>query len=143
MRILSEGLWQGVAVVVAKRRGMSTPRSLTLADAAAVCGTTKKALERRAERGTLEVGRRGGVRVVEVAELIRVGLIAPGADVSVPRTSSPMDRPLAVLARRVAEADEDMADLRAALASTEAALRRSRDEARMLRNRLASVTAAA
>ena len=43
----------------------------------------------------------------------------------------------------IEQADEDMADLRAALASTEAALRRSRDEARMLRNRLASVTAAA
>lgn len=129
--------------MAAKRRCMTTPRSLTLADAAAVCGTTKKALERRAERGTLTVGRRGGVRVVEVAELIRVGLIAPDAQVSVPRASGPMDRPLAVLARRVAEADEDMADLRAALASTEAALRRSRDEARMLRNRLATVTAAA
>ena len=128
---------------MAKRRGMSSPRSLTLADAATVCGTTKKALERRAERGTLEVGRRGGVRVVEVAELMRVGLLAPDAQVSVPRASGPMDRPLAVLARRVAEADEDMADLRATLASTEAALRRARDEARVLRSRLASMTAAA
>ena len=128
---------------MAKRRGMISPRSLTLADAATVCGTTKKALERRAERGTLEVGRRGGVRVVEVAELMRVGLLAPDAPVSVPRASGPMDRPLAVLARRVAEADEDMADLRATLASTEAALRRARDEARVLRSRLASMTAAA
>jgi hypothetical protein len=134
---------QGAMGVVAKRRCMTTPRSLTLSDAAEVCGTTKKALERRAERGTLEVGRRGGVRVVEVSELMRVGLLAPGAAVAVPRPSSAMDRPLAVLARRVAEADEDMADLRAALVSTEAALRRARDEARLLRSRLASMTAAA
>ena len=56
--------------------GMTTARSLTLSDAAEVCGTTKKALERRAERGTLTVGRRGGVRVVDVAELLRVGLLA-------------------------------------------------------------------
>lgn len=127
----------------AKRPGMTTPRALTLADAAEVCGTTKKALERRAERGTLTVGRRGGVRVVDVAELLRVGLLAPGDDVVVPRAPSAVDRPLAVLARRVAEADEDMADLRAALASTEAALRRAREEARMLRNRLAAISVAA
>lgn len=130
-------------MLVAKRHGMTTPRALTLADAAAVCGTTKKALERRAERGTLVVGRRGGVRVVEVTELLRVGLLAPGAEIAPPRTAGPADRPLAVLARRVAEADEDMADLRAALASTEAALRRAREDARMLRNRLAAMSVAA
>ena len=127
----------------AKRPRMTTPRALTLADAAEVCGTTKKALERRAERGTLTVGRRGGVRVVEVAELLRGGLLTPGDDVVVPRAPSAVDRPLAVLARRVAEADEDMADLRAALASTEAALRRAREDARMLRNRLAAMSVAA
>ena len=43
---------------------------------------------------------------------------------------------LAVLARRVAEADADLADLRATLVATEAALRRARDEARLLRTRL-------
>jgi len=119
--------------------GMTTARSLTLSDAAEVCGTTKKALERRAERGTLTVGRRGGVRVVDVAELLRVGLLASDAQVSVPRPPGPMDRPLAVLARRVAEADDDLIDLRAALVSTEAALRRARDESRVLRTRLAAL----
>ena len=112
--------------------GMTTARSLTLSDAAEVCGTTKKALERRAERGTLTVGRRGGVRVVDVAELLRVGLLASDAQVSVPRPPGPMDRPLAVLARRVAEADDDLIDLRAAL-------RRARDESRVLRTRLAAL----
>jgi len=123
--------------------GMTTARSLTLSDAAEVCGTTKKALERRAERGTLTVGRRGGVRVVDVAELLRVGLLASDAQVSVPRASGPMDRPLAVLARRVAEADDDLTDLRAALVSTEAALRRARDESRVLRTRLAALATGA
>lgn len=116
---------------------METPRLLTLSDAAEVCGTTKKALERRAERGTLEVSRRGGVRVVEVSELIRVGLLAPDAHVTPPTPMSPGERPLAVLARRVAEADADLAELRATLAATEAALRRAREEARLLRGRLA------
>lgn len=118
---------------------MDTPRLLTLSDAAEVCGTTKKALERRAERGTIAVSRRGGVRVVEVAELIRVGLLAPDAEVTPPTPASPGERPLAVLARRVAEADADLAELRATLAATEAALRRAREEARLLRGRLAHV----
>ncbi len=118
---------------------MTTPRMLTLSDAAEVCGTTKKALERRAERGTLDVGRRGGVRVVEVSELVRVGLLDAGADVSLPAGNSAIDRPLAVLARRVAEADADLAELRAALDATESALRRAREDARLLRTRLAQV----
>ncbi len=121
---------------------MTTPRTLTLSDAAEVCGTTKKALERRAERGTLGVGRRGGVRVVEVAELVRVGLLDAGADVQVPAGGSVLDRPLAVLARRLAEADADLAELRASLEATEAALRRAREDARLLRSRLAQAAPA-
>ena len=127
---------QGSGGRAEKRHGMTTPRLLTLSDAAEVCGTTKKALERRAERGTIEVSRRGGVRVVEVSELIRVGLLAPDARVDAPTPASSTERPLAVLARRVAEADADLADLRATLVATEAALRRARDEARLLRTRL-------
>jgi hypothetical protein len=76
---------------------------------------------------------------VDVAELLRVGLLASDAQVSVPRPPGPMDRPLAVLARRVAEADDDLTDLRAALVSTEAALRRARGESRVLRTRLAAL----
>jgi hypothetical protein len=124
-----------------KPQFMTNPRTLTLSDAAEVCGTTKKALERRAERGTLQVSRRGGVRVVEVPELIRVGLLGADADVRRPAVQGSMDRPLAVLARRVVEADADMADLRATLAATEAALGRAREEARMLRTRLANASA--
>jgi hypothetical protein len=120
---------------------MTSPRTLTLSDAAEVCGTTKKALERRAERGTLRVSRRGGVRVVEVPELIRVGLLGADADVQRPSVEGPMARPLAALARRVAEADADMADLRSTLAATEVALGRAREEARTLRTRLARVSA--
>jgi len=126
-----------------KPQSMTNPRALTLSDAAEVCGTTKKALERRAERGTLQVSRRGGVRVVEVPELIRVGLLGADADVRRPAVQGSVDRPLAVLARRVAEADADMADLRATLAATEAALGRAREEARMLRTRLAHARAIA
>jgi len=121
---------------------MTTPRTLTLSDAAEVCGTTKKALERRAERGTLDVGRRGGVRVVGVAELVRVGLLDAGADVHVPAGGSALDRPLAVLARRLAEADADLAEMRASLEATEAALRRAREDARLLRSRLAQAVPA-
>lgn len=115
---------------------MTSPRLLTLSDAAEVCGTTKKALERRAERGTLAVEWRGGVRMVEVSELVRVGLVDAGADVVAPVPGSSIERPLAILARRVAEADADLAEMRVALAATEAALRRAREEARMLRSRL-------
>ena len=120
---------------------MTPPRLLTLSDAAEVCGTTKKALERRAERGTLAVEWRGGVRMVEVSELVRVGLVDAGADVVAPVPGSSIERPLAILARRVAEADADLAEMRAALAATEAALRRAREEARMLRSRLARQSA--
>lgn len=116
---------------------MTSPRLLSLSDAAQVCGTTKKALERRAERGTIAVVRRGGVRMVEVAELVRVGLLDAGAAVTAPVPGSSIERPLAVLARRVAEADADLAEMRTALAATEAALRRAREEARVLRSRLA------
>lgn len=116
---------------------MTPPRLLTLSDAAEVCGTTKKALERRAERGTLAVEWRGGVRMVEVSELVRVGLVDAAADVVAPVPGSSIERPLAILARRVAEADADLAEMRAALMATEAALRRAREEARMLRSRLA------
>jgi len=128
---------QGMRHGAEKRQVMTTSRMLTLSEAAEVCGTTKKALERRAERGTLHVARRGAVRVVAVDELVRVGLIAPGADVAAPTGPGAADRPLAVLARRVAEADADLAELRVALSSTEAALRRAREEARQLRSRLA------
>lgn len=120
---------------------MTPPRLLTLSDAAEVCGTTKKALERRAERGTLAVEWRGGVRMVEVSELVRVGLVDAGADVVAPVPGSSIERPLAVLARRVAEADADLAEMRAALVATEAALRRAREEARTLRSRLARQSA--
>lgn len=120
---------------------MTPPRLLTLSDAAEVCGTTKKALERRAERGTLAVEWRGGVRMVDVSELVRVGLVDAGADVVAPVPGSSMERPLAVLARRVAEADADLAEMRAALVATEAALRRAREEARTLRSRLARQSA--
>jgi hypothetical protein len=41
----------------------------------------------------------------------------------------------------VAEADADLADLRATLVATEAALRRARDEARLLRTRLSHAAA--
>jgi site-specific recombinase XerC len=120
---------------------MTSPRTLTLSDAAEVCGTTKKALERRAERGTLAVSRRAGVRVVEVPELMRVGLLAADAEVRRPGAPGAADRPLAILARRAAEADADMQDLRATLASTEAALHRAREDARILRMHLAALTA--
>ncbi|MCU0309051.1 MAG: hypothetical protein MUE51_15055, partial [Thermoleophilia bacterium] len=53
---------------------MAAPTTLTLAEAALVLGTTKKALERRAERGTLRVHRAGGVRMVDAGELLRAGL---------------------------------------------------------------------
>ncbi len=45
----------GAKGVVATHRCIATPRAFPAADAAAVCGPTKKALECRAERGTLKV----------------------------------------------------------------------------------------
>lgn len=50
---------------------------LTLSEAAALTGLDVRAVRRRADRGTLRVQRRGGVRVVSVAELERAGLLGP------------------------------------------------------------------
>ncbi len=81
--------------------------------------------------------------MVEVAELMRVGLLAPDVAAGASCTASSTHRPLAVLARRIVEAGMDMGDLRATRASTEVDRRRARDEARMLRSRLAPVATAA
>ncbi len=136
------GAGQGSGGGVEKPEPVMMLRLLTLSDAAEVCGTTKKALERRVERGSLEVSCRGGVRVVDVPELVRAGLLAPDATPMLPAPVSALERPLAVLARRVAEADADLVDLRATLVATEAALQRARAEARVLRMRLARVSPA-
>jgi hypothetical protein len=52
-------------------------RSLTLQEAAAACGTSARALQRRVDRGTLRSVLVNDRRRVNVAELVRVGLLAP------------------------------------------------------------------
>jgi hypothetical protein len=56
---------------------MATSRLLSLDDAAEACGTTRKALARRADRGTLQTVLRNGRRWVLRAELERVSLLTP------------------------------------------------------------------
>jgi hypothetical protein len=55
-------------------------QTLTLKEAAEACGLSVKALQRRAERGTLRVVVRDGVRRLPLSELERAGLL-PDAEV--------------------------------------------------------------
>lgn len=109
-------------------------RVITLTDAAVLAGCSRKSLERRVERGSLSATTdAAGRRAVSVAELLRSGLVcvAPaGADGG----ADP---------RRIAEAEADAHALRAALAATEAALARSRDEVELLRRRVMDAEARA
>lgn len=72
---------------------MAPPRLLSLDEAAELCGTTRKALARRADRGTLETVLRGGRRFVPRGELERVGLLrtpgGPAAGSAAPQTLEP------------------------------------------------------
>lgn len=97
---------------------------LTLTDAAGLAGCSRKALERRVERGSL-VASRGddGQRTVRVADLMRAGLVTLA-----PACAAPGPAP-----ERMMEAESEVEALRLALAATEAALRRARDEMRTVR----------
>lgn len=107
---------------------------ITLADAAALAGCSRKSLERRVERGSLGVTMdHRGRRAVRVADLLRAGLLSV-----VPTGAEAGGDP-----RRIAEAVADADALRAALAATEAALARSRDEVHLLRQRVMDAEARA
>lgn len=100
---------------------------ISLTDAALLAGCSRKSLERRVERGTIEATHdAGGRRAVRVADLMRAGLVVPvpaGADGG-------------VHPRRLADARAEAEALQSALAATEAALARARDEAVLLRQRV-------
>lgn len=100
---------------------------ISLTDAALLAGCSRKSLERRVERGTLDATHDDdGRRAVRVADLLRAGLVVPvpaGADGGVDP-------------RRLADARAEAEALQSALAATEAALVRSRDEAGLLRQRV-------
>ena len=107
---------------------------LTLTDAATLAGCSRKALERRVERGSL-VARRDddGQRRVRLADLLRAGLV----------TLTPACADAGPAPVRMAEAEGEVDALRTALVATEAALRRSREEMRMLRAALLDAEARA
>lgn len=97
---------------------------LTLTDAAGLAGCSRKALERRVERGSLTASRGDdGQRMVRVADLMRAGLVTLA-----PACTAPGSAP-----ERMIEAESEAEALRTALAATEAALRRARDEMRTVR----------
>ena len=107
---------------------------ITLTDAAALAGCSRKSLERRVERGSLPIATDPrGRRAVRVADLLRAGLVSV-----VPAGAEAGSDP-----HRMAEAVAEAHALRAALAATEAALARSRDEAAMLRQRVMDAEARA
>lgn len=113
---------------------MDADRLIALTDAAALAGCSRKSLERRVERGSLPVSVDAeGRRAVRVADLLRAGLVTV-----VPAGSDSGADP-----RRVADAEAEAQALRVALAATEAALARSRDEAQMLRQRVMDAEARA
>lgn len=107
---------------------------ITLTDAAVLAGCSRKSLERRVERGSLAVTLDAdGKRAVRVSDLLRAGLVCvmpAGAEAG-------MDP------RRIAEAEAEAEAARIALAATEAALRRARDEVTTLRQRVMDAEARA
>jgi hypothetical protein len=105
---------------------MDPDRIVTLTDAALLAGCSRKSLERRVERGSLAVTHDAqGRRAVRVADLMRAGIVA----------LMPAGAGSGVDAVRVAVVEGEADALRAALAATEAALRRARDEVQVLRRR--------
>jgi hypothetical protein len=113
---------------------MDPDRIVTLTDAALLAGCSRKSLERRVERGSLAVMRDAqGRRAVRVADLMRAGIVV----------LMPAGAGCGVDAVRVAEVEGEADALRAALAATEAALRRARDEVQVLRRRATDADARA
>ena len=107
---------------------------LTLTDAATLAGCSRKALERRVERGSLAAMRDDdGQRRVRVADLLRAGLVT-----LTPACAEPGAAP-----ERIAEAESEVEALRTALVATEAALRRARDEMRTVKAALMDAEARA
>jgi len=97
---------------------------LTLTDAATLAGCSRKALERRVERGSLVATRdTDGQRRVRAADLLRAGLV----------TLAPACVETGAAPERMAEAESEAEALRTALVATEVALRRARDEMRMVK----------
>ena len=97
---------------------------LTLTDAATLAGCSRKALERRVERGSLVATRdTDGQRRVRAADLLRAGLV----------TLAPACVETGAAPERMAEAESEAEALRTALVATEAALRRARDEMRTVK----------
>ncbi len=93
-------------------RAMDPDRTLTLTDAATLAGCSRKALERRVERGSLVATRDDdGQRRVRVADLLRAGLVT-----LTPACVEPGAAP-----ERMAEAESEVEALRTALVATEAA----------------------
>jgi len=120
--------------VGANTGAMYPDRMLTLTDAATLAGCSRKALERRVERGSLAAQRDDdGQRRVRLADLLRAGLVT-----LTPACTDAGPAPL-----RMAEAQGEVDALRTALGATEAALRRSRDEIRTLRAALLDAEARA
>lgn len=100
---------------------------ISLTDAALLAGCSRKSLERRVERGSLDATRDAeGRRAVRVVDLMRAGLV-----VAVPAGADGGVDP-----RRLADARAEAEALQAALVATEAALARARDDAGMLRQRV-------
>jgi hypothetical protein len=105
-------------------RAMDPDRMLTLTDAATLAGCSRKALERRVERGSLVATRdTDGQRRVRAADLLRAGLV----------TLAPACVETGAAPERMAEAESEAEALRTALVATEAALRRARDEMRTVK----------
>ncbi len=113
---------------------MDPDRLLTLTDAAMLAGCSRKALERRVERGSLHVSHcEDGQRAVRLADLMRSGLV----------TLMPACAPVGSAPARVEEAESEREALRTALTATEMALRRSREDMRIVRARLMEAEARA
>ena len=110
-------------------------QTLTLKEAADACGVSVKALQRRAERGTLRVVVRGGVRRVPVSELERLQLL-PDAETRALRAElERLERELAthrLLVERVGRQADTEAEARqraeAAALEARAAERQAREQ---------------
>jgi len=101
------------------------PRTVTIAEAAALTGLTKTAVRRRVERGSLSAVVRDGVRRIPVSELERQGLIAVEGDSTAPAAAAePAEPGWAELLDRLVAQERELAEYRQIAARAESLDRR-------------------
>jgi len=128
---------RGVGVEEALMEDSAPGPAVDIAEAAELTGLSKKALQRRIERGSLPSVKRGSKRHIPVMELKRQGLLSPegGADRAAAGEGVPLTPPageveaVKAVARELAEKAEELGRYKA-LAASAVSQRQAETEAR-------------